>query len=47
VLVFAADLEEIKEVGRRGVNGNEIFVRPWDRIWKLYDLEVFRTLHHC
>jgi hypothetical protein len=46
VLVFATDLEEIKEIGRRGVNGNEILVGPWDGIGKLYDLELVRTLHH-
>jgi hypothetical protein len=47
VLVFAADLEEIKEIGRRGVNGYEIVIGPWDRIRKLYDLEIVRTLYCC
>ena len=43
-LVFAADLEEVKEVCCRGMNADQVFVRFGDRIWDGCDGEVLRSL---
>lgn len=44
VLVLAANLEQIEEVGRRGVDGDQIFVVLWCRVRKRLDLEVIWSL---
>lgn len=44
MLVLAANLEQIEEVGRRGVNGDQIFVIFWCRVWKRLDFEVIWPL---
>ena len=44
MLVLAADLEQVEEVGCRGMDGNEVFVRIG--IWRgqVDDFQVFRPL---
>jgi hypothetical protein len=44
VLVFAADLEQVKEVGGRGVDGDEVFVGFGDGRGEVEDFEVFGAL---
>lgn len=44
VLVLAADLQQVEEVGCRGVDGNQVLVVLGSRIWKRLDLEVVWAL---
>ena len=43
-MVFAADLEQVEEVGSRGMDGDEVFVRLGCRCRKIEDFEDFWTL---
>jgi hypothetical protein len=44
VLVFSANLEEIEEIGGRGVDGNEVLVRFGGRCGQLDDFEILGPL---
>jgi hypothetical protein len=44
VLVLAADLQQVEEVGCRGVDGNQILIVLGSGIWKRLDLEVIWSL---
>jgi hypothetical protein len=44
VLVFAADLEQVKEVGGRGVDGDEVFIGFGDGREEVEDFEVLGAL---
>lgn len=44
VLVLAADLEQVKEVGGRGVNSNQVLIGLGRRSGQLNDLELFWAL---
>jgi hypothetical protein len=44
VLVLAANLQQIEEVGRRGMNGDQVFVVFWCRVREGLDLEVIWSL---
>lgn len=44
MLVFAADLEEVEEVGCGCVDGDEVFVRFGGGRREVEDFEVFRAL---
>ena len=44
MLVLAANLEQIEEVGRRGVDGDQVFVVFWCRIWEGLNLDVIWSL---
>jgi hypothetical protein len=44
VLVLTPDLEQVKEVGGRGVDGDEVFAGFGDGRGEVEDFEVFRSL---
>lgn len=44
MLVLAADLQQVEEVGCRGVDGNQVLIVLGGRIWKRLDLEVIWSL---
>jgi hypothetical protein len=44
MLVFAANLKEIEEVGCRGMDGDEVFVGFRCRCRKVEDFEIFWSL---
>lgn len=44
ILVLATDLEKIEEIGRGGVDGNEIGIRRWSKIGKIGHFKVLRSL---
>ena len=44
VLVLAADLQQVEEVGCRGADGNQVLIVLGGRIWKRLDLEVIWPL---
>lgn len=44
VLVLAADLQQVEEVGCRGVDGDQVLIVFWYRVRKRLDLEVFWSL---
>ena len=44
VLVLAADLQQVEEVGCRGVDGNQVLVVLGSGIWKRLDLEIVWSL---
>lgn len=44
MLVLAANLQQVEEVGGGGVNGNQVFVIFWRGVWEGLDLQVLRSL---
>lgn len=44
MLVLAADLQQVEEVGCRGVDGNQVLVVLGSGIWKRLNLEVVWSL---
>lgn len=44
MLVLAANLEQVEEVGRRGVDGDQVLVVFWCRVWKRLDFEIIWPL---
>lgn len=44
MLVFALNLQNVKEVGCRGVHLDEVLVRCGLRVWQLGHLELVRRL---
>ena len=44
VLVLAADLQQVEEVGCRGVDGNQVLIVLGSGIWKRLDFEVVWAL---
>lgn len=44
MLVFAANLQEVEEVGCRGVNGYCVLFWGRNGVWESGDSEVFRSL---
>ena len=44
MLVFPGDLEEVEEIGCRGMHGDEVLVFGRNGVGKSGDLEVGRTL---
>lgn len=44
VLVFALDLQDVKEVGRRGMHLDQVLVRARLGVRQLGDLELMRSL---
>lgn len=44
MLVLAANLKQIEEIRRRGVDGDQVFVVFWCGVWERLDLEVVWSL---
>lgn len=44
MLVLSLDLQDVEEVGRRGVNLDQVLIRLWRRVRKGDNLEVINSL---